>query len=95
MTKKEKSERKVLFWIDVNTGQSIDNYERYAKDLPTVESKTELFTKATTIEEMIQDTLEQNLDKKSRGELVQHLVDTFDMPYTKAARTYEKFKETK
>ena len=93
VNKKTKPERKVLFWIDVHKKQSIDNYGRYEKELPKVEPKTELFTKPTTIAEMIQEKLEDYFDKESRSTIVQTLVDLFDLSYTKAANTYNKFAE--
>ena len=100
-TTDNKKERIVLARIDITrlpNGEiqhtSMDFYGKYEKELPEVKpSEEKVFGKHTTVEELIQHTLEDNFETKTRASIIQQLVDSFDMKYTKAATLYNKLAE--
>ena len=102
-TTDNKKERIVLARIDITrlpNGEiqrtSMDFYSKYEKELPEVKpSEEKVFDKPTTVEELIQHTLENNFETETRAGIVQQLVDKFDMKYTKAATLYNKFAENR
>jgi hypothetical protein len=96
-------ESKILYRLDITylpNGNiyctSIDNYGKYIKDLPQINTdENNCFKEKTTIENLIQEMIENNFNIKTRAEIVQQLVDTYDLKYTKAASIYNKFAENK